>query len=611
MWFHADKFGKGLTIGDWFAVIWHGLPLDFSMSGYISILPFLLVLVSVFVYKKIIGKIINIYTYIILAVSTIIFSVDLDLYAYWNFRFDTTPLAFLATPAEASASFDPMLIFRQIAIMAVYFSVLFFTYRTVIFRRSVTEPAMTKRKKTGKAVLLLFVSALLFLPIRGGISDAVMNVGWVYFSDNMFLNHAAINPFWNFMDSLFRKKGFDKQYKFMPGEQAQVIVDDVLRSSPHLEDVTRFQNVLRLSPDKPKPNVILVVLESFSANVIGCLGGDSTVTPNLNRLSKEGVLFKNFYGASFRTDRGVSAILSGYPSQPRECIMKYPTKTGNLPNLGKTLKNEGYDLSFYYGGDENFTNMRSYLFNGGFRHIVSDKDFSRSDYASRWGAADGVVFNRMLADLSSTSLTHRGSTSLTHRTTLTHPFFNVLLTLNSHEPFTVPMKTKFEGENRDNLYRNAVYYTDSCIGDFIAKAKKQKWWDNTVIAFISDHAFNYPEGIEMHVPQRFHIIMLWLGGAIDKPMVVDKTGFQPDFINTLLSELEIGSADFQFGKNLLDPNAPEFACYTYNHGIGFVAKDGVSVIDLNTNKTILQHGKDYSEQAKAFLQVSFDDFAKR
>ena len=595
MWFHSDKFGAGLTVGDWFAVMKNGLPLDFSMSGYICIVPFLAVVASVWLKPRLTKKIIDIYTCVIVLVATIIFSVDLDLYRYWNFRLDTTPLAFLNTPQDASASFNPVLIFRQIAIMIAYFSVLFFIYKKFI---SKTIENFSEIKWAYSAILV-FVSAFLFLPIRGGVSDAVMNVGWVYFSDNMFLNHAAINPFWNFLNSLVTSDDFEGQYQFFPEEDAENIFNSLYKPDKRTTFFEPKRNTFLETCyvlDKEKPNIILVILEGFSAKVIGSLNGESDVTPNLNRLSKEGVLFTNFYATSFRTDRGVSAVLSGYPSQPRSCIMKYPAKTGALPNLGKTLKNAGYDLSFYYGGNENFTNMRSYLINGGFQRIISDKDFSRKDYASRWGAADHAVFSRMLADL--------------NERTDEKPFFNVLLTLSSHEPFTVPMKTRFVGENTDNLYRNAVYYSDSCIGNFIEAAKKQSWWDNSVVVFIPDHSFAYPEGLPMHLPERYHIPMLWIGGAVATPMIIDKIGYQPDFINTLLNQLNINAEDFRFGKNLLNPNTRGFACYTYNHGVGFIGEEGFCAIDLNTNKPILQNG-DYSDIAKAFLQYTFEDFVKR
>jgi len=586
MAYHQRQFGAGVSVGEWFAVMGHGLSMDLSMSGYICLIPFLLVAASIWLSARTTKRIINIYTCVAIAIVTLFFAIDLDLYAYWNFRLDVTPLAFLSSPKNAFASIDTALIFRQMIIMALYFFVLFFTYKKLISKSIINFP----QTKWGYFAPLLVASASLFLPIRGGFSAATMNVGWVYFSDNMFLNHAAINPLWNFLDSLTRQDDAKGKYSFFPEERAEQLFRSLYeRGAPPQADT-----VLRIK----RPNIILVILEGFSANVIGALGGDSTVTPRLNQLSREGILFKHIYATSFRTDRGIASLLSGYPSQPLSSVMKHPAKSGSLPNLGTTLKESGYDLSFYYGGDENFTNMRSYLVHGGFLQIISNKDFSRKEYASSWGAADQFVFTRMLSDL--------------NQRTGDAPFFNVLLTLSSHEPFTVPMERRFEGEDMGNKYRNAVYYTDSCIGAFVEEAKKQAWWKNTVVIFISDHSFSYPDALPIHVPERYHIPMVWIGGVIPTSMEVEKVGFQPDFINTILCQLEINDHEFRFGKNLLDPNTRGFACYTYNHGVGFVGEEGYFVLDLNTNTPILQSDKgEYGDVAKAFLHVTFDDFAIR
>lgn len=585
MLFHYDKFGDGIAVKDWFLVVWNGLPLDFSMSGYLCLLPFLFILASVWIKPSTIKKMLRVYFIVFGIIITVIFSVDLDLYSFWNFRLDTTPLAFLKTPQDAAASFTIGLVIRQIIIMLVYFTLLFFSYKKLIEK----DIEKFEEVKWPVSLLFLFLTALLFLPIRGGLTDATMNVGWVYYSENMFLNHAAINPFWNFLASIHSNEDFGEQYRFMDDKKAHRIFETMrYKKSGEQQQVIKNSN----------PNVIFVVLESFSANVIEPLGGISGVTPNLNKLSKEGILFTNFYATSFRTDRGVSAILSAYPSQPKDCIMKFPSKTTSLPNIGKTLKKENYNLSFYYGGDENFTNMRSYLVNAGFTNIVSDKDFSRKDYASSWGAADHVVFNKMIGDLKQRDKSK--------------PFFNVLLTLSSHEPFTVPMKKKFKGNNKDALYKNSVYYTDSCIGNFIEEAKKQDWWDSTLIVFVSDHAFNFPEGIPIHIPQRYHIVMLWLGGVVEKPMQVNEIAYQPDIAATVLDQLNMEHSDFIFSKNIFDKNSPKFAYYSYNHGFGLIEKDCSGVMDLNTNKPILNNSCEQTiERGQAFMQCVFDDLGKR
>ena len=129
------------------------------------------------------------------------------------------------------------------------------------------------------------------------------------------------------------------------------------------------------------------------------LGGEPDVAVQMDSLAKEGVLFTNFYANSFRTDRGLVAILSGYPAQPTTSIMKYPRKTQNLPAIAGSLRDAGYRTKYYYGGDADFTNMRSYLMSSGFENIISDQDFPVSERLSKWGAHDHLVFNRLLEDM--------------------------------------------------------------------------------------------------------------------------------------------------------------------------------------------------------------------
>lgn len=133
-----------------------------------------------------------------------------------------------------------------------------------------------------------------------------------------------------------------------------------------------------------RPDVLFIIMESFSSWLMTTLGGEPGVAVQLDSLAQEGVLFTNFYANSFRTDRGLVAILSGYPAQPTTSIMKYPRKTQSIPAIAGCLKNAGYRTKYYYGGDADFTNMRSYLMSSGFEDIVADRDFPVSERLSKW-----------------------------------------------------------------------------------------------------------------------------------------------------------------------------------------------------------------------------------
>ena len=214
-----------------------------------------------------------------------------------------------------------------------------------------------------------------------------------------------------------------------------------------------------------RPNVIMIVLESFSGIITEELGGIEGVAPTINRLYREGIGFTNFYANSFRTDRGLVSILSAYPAQPTTSIMKYPSKTQTLPSISQSLKKEGYDLEFLYGGDADFTNMRSYFIGAGFDKIVADQNFPISDRLSKWGVNDEKTFRYLSEQLKGEQ---------------TQPFMKLFLTLSSHEPFDVPMK-RFE-----DPYLNSVAYTDSCLGVFIDELKASPLWENTLVVLLPE-----------------------------------------------------------------------------------------------------------------------------
>ena len=332
----------------------------------------------------------------------------------------------------------------------------------------------------------------------------------VYFSQNQFLNHSAINPCFSLIASLSKQQDFAAQFNFFPEEERKEVME-TLSSSPRTgygneEDSMKPQTLLNTS----RPNILIILMESFSANAVGAVGGDSVITPNLNRLSREGVLFTNMYANSFRTDRGIVSVLNGYLAQPTTSIMKYPAKSQTLPSIAKSLTNEGYIANMLYGGDINFTNMQSYFFGSGYSRITADRDFPITSRLSKWGANDDITFRYLYEDIKS-----RDNQA---------PWLTTFLTLSSHEPFEVP----YHRLDEMGLYPNSVAFTDSCIGHFIEKLKELPVWKNTLVIFVSDHGYPYPKDVTGYEPRRYHIPMLWIGGAVKKPVVIDKLANQTD-----------------------------------------------------------------------------------
>lgn len=581
--YHSVKSTQ-LSATEILKVFGYGLRMDLSAAAYFSVIPFLLLLLTPPVPALVARRLINIYVIIITTVTTLLISADLQLYSVWGYRLDATPLQYLNTPTEmvASVAAAPVLLLSFLFLSLV--GVALFLY----FR--FFQPDFTNHHpRLGYYGLSLFLLALLVLPIRGGWQQIPINQSDVYFSEKIFANHAALNIPWNFGYSYFRKGNLDNPYQYLPEKEAQDLVQELYTYPPATESILKGKN----------PNVLFIILESYTAQFVGALGGEKDVTPELDKIAQEGILFTNFYASGDRSEKGLVALLSGYPVQTTTSIVKIPRKTERLPHLSQTLKAAGYNTSFYYGGELAFANMKSYLLTGGYEKLISKSDFPAKDYNSKWGVHDHLVLNRVAKDLK----------------TVKQPFFSTVFTLSSHEPYDVPIPTKFPGTDDASKFRNSVYYTDQAIGNFIREAKKQAWWQNTLVVLVADHGHTLPNFEDQDSPAKFRIPLILTGGALVKTGQVNPAvASQTDLAYSLLGQLNLPNQDFKWSKDLFNEQAKPFAFYVFNDGFGYLTDQGNFSFDNVSKKEINRRGE-VSEQdvktGKAYMQVSFDDFVKK
>ena len=595
------------SCADWFSVIWHGLPLDLSLAGYLTAIPGFLFITSVWTLSKSLHRIWCGYFLFISVLISIIFTVDLGLYEYWGFRLDATPLFyFFSSPKDAVASVSIWMVLGGIVAMAVYAVVLYAVFYGILLQKKLLLRMKLPYRRLKVSGILLLMTGLLFIPIRGGFTVSTMNVGKVYFSAEQRLNHAAINPAFSLMESLAKQKDFSKQYRFMEAAEADRLFKDMLEpagaggQTEETDSVLQPADSLHTLFNTQRPDVLFVILESFSSRLMTALGGEPNIAVHLDSLSKEGVLFTNFYANSFRTDRGLVAILSGYPAQPTTSIMKYPRKTQSIPAIAGSLRKAGYGTKYYYGGDADFTNMRSYLMSSGFEDIVSDQDFPVTERLSKWGAHDHLVFNRLLEDLKAEAAEGTAEEKTPH--------FRVLQTSSSHEPFEVP----FRRLENDRL--NAFAYTDSCAGDFVRQFRELPQWKNTVIVFVPDHLGAYPEHIDNLSVERYRIPLLMVGGAVREPRRIDVYGSQHDIAATLLAQLALPHDEFVFSKDMLNPASHHFAFFTVPDAFGMVTADNQVIFNCQAGTVVVDEGTAKGKNlplGKAYLQKLYDDIAKR
>ena len=590
------------SFADWLSVMWHGLPLDLSLAGYLTALPALLLVVSLWTLRPWLMYVLRGYFGLVALLMGSIFIIDGLLYDFWGFRLDSTPLFyFFTSPKDVVASVDWYYVVSGVFFIVLATLVLYAIFHVLLLTAPQWRMMCISSNCFVFSFILLIVVGVLFIPIRGGFTVSTMNTGKVYFSPDQRLNHAAINPAFSLMESLSKQKDFASQYRFLAPEEADrrfcvmqdpaVMIDRFMNSciTVHADSASRLFHVRR-------PDILLVILEGFSSHLMNSLGGEPGVAVTLDSLAGEGVLFTNFYANSFRTDRALVSILSGYPAQPTTSIMKYPRKTQSIPALAGALRDAGYDTKYYYGGDADFTNMRSYLMSSGFNSIISDTDFPLTDRLSKWGVHDHLVFRRLLDDL-----TAEGDTA-------SRPRLRVLQTSSSHEPFEVP----FRRLANDRL--NAFAYTDSCLGDFICRYRRLPQWERTVIVMVPDHQGGYPEQMDNLSFDRYKIPLLMVGGAVDGPRRIDVCGSQQDIAATLLAQLGLHHGNFIFSKDLMNEGSPHFAFFTFPDAFGILSEDGRVVYDNQAGRPVLLEGPAADElllQGKAYLQKLYDDIANR
>jgi phosphoglycerol transferase MdoB-like AlkP superfamily enzyme len=564
----------------------HGIKLDISAIGYIFIFPLLASLPALWISGDWFRHFIRIYTWILLFVSSSLVIGDAVLYTYWGFRMDYTPFIYLKTPKDAAASVSTITIV-VVCITVILITVLFgYLYKRFIDR--LFSDSSDVRFKIPATFFYMLLFGSLIIPIRGGFGTAPVNAGTVYFNENLFANHAAINVVWNVGASYFNRNPTRNPYSF----------GDLKKAVSLRDTLTLKKGVTRKVLNTGRPNIMLIILESFGNRLIGPLGGDSLTTPCINKLIDEGLLFSNFYASGNRTDKALPAILNGFPAQPAVSIIKEPKKTQSMLSLVKIMNGQGYSSSFWYGGDINFANFNSFVIASGFHQIVTMDNFDPSYHNSNWGVYDHVLFETL-----------KDSMGITEE-----PFFRVLLTLSSHEPFDIPMDPVFKGKDELTKFRNSIYYTDKAVGDFITWAKTTDWWKNTLVILVADHCRRNSTDDLVYSQDIFKIPMLWMGGALNEPgKRIEKFGSQVDISLTLLNQLDI-SGNFPYAKDLLSDESNSFAFYTFNEGFAFITDSSAVIYDHKLGEPVIRTGvnPDITETlGKAYLQVLYDDFMKR
>lgn len=582
-----------VPLSETMATFYHALSLDLSMTAYLAIIPLAGYTYWFLSGRKVVElKWISTYNIVLIVLFSIISVINFNIYREWGSKVNAKAVGFaISTPTEALASSASSPIGLSLALLVLIIALSLFMQRWVVSRKLTfgNNPVWLR------AVVSILLVALTFLLIRGGLRGSPITQSMAYFSKEQLLNQAAVNTEWNLLrSSLSERMARTNPYVYLDPKNADQLIKELY--TPEKDSTIQ---ILKTS----KPNVVLVIIESFTADLTQTLGNETGITPHFDTLMHKGILFDRIYASGNRTDKGIIASLAGFPTLASGSVVKWPEKMQKLPAISQSLYKNGYQTSFYYGGESEFDNYKAFILSHDYQRLIDKNNFKKTELQSTWGKYDETVFARQLTDMNSEK----------------QPFFSTLLTLTNHEPYSLPGKAKFGNSDNAAKFKSTAYYTDSCINAYLNNAKKESWYPNTLFIFVADHGHVLPkQAHEIYSPERYHIPLLFYGDVIKdefKGRKFSNVGSQIDIAATLLAQLKIPSKEFVWSKNLLNPYTKPFAYFSWDNGMGFIDNQQCVTFD-NVGKMILDNSNPKDkvktaqllDHAKAYLQKVYQQF---
>ena len=572
---------------------YYALKIDIAAACYLLLFPVLVMLIeSVFDIKWLV-KIRRAYVLFVLFINALATSADPGLYKEWGVKMNYRVLLFFDHPSEvlSTATTQQLILFVLLTIMQT--ALFYYLYIKLIK----PNEARDRKNKFTAFISSACLVPLLVMGIRGGWQQIPIQVSESFYSTNEHLNWAAVNTLWNFGQSITAgmQYGLHNPYHFYKKEEAQKIVKN-------LYTIPGGSTTIFLKSDHP--NIVLIIFEGWSADLIASISENQehSCTPNFDLLASHGLLFSQCLASGERSDQGLAAILSSFPSLPLSSVVNYPEKVDQLPSLLKPFKAKGYNSLFLFGGQLSYGNLKSLIYHNGFDKVIEEKDIDPKIYRGRLGVHDEHTFGILYNELNS----------------MKSPFFAGYFTQSTHFSYDYPKsKKQISWAGRESDYANSLMYADSCLGDFFEKARSQPWFTNTLFIMVADHSHVMPWNDDHTKVTLHHIPLLFYGDVIKEDyrgIKRNKTVSQQDICATLLSQLNLPHDDFKWSKDIMNPNARSFAYWTFTDGFGFTrAADCEIVYDLANKKTIsTSHTQcdsaNIAQEGLSYLQMVFEDF---
>ncbi|MBK9359512.1 MAG: sulfatase-like hydrolase/transferase [Bacteroidales bacterium] len=580
---------EGIEFKEAVASYWHALHLDLATTSYFLIFPFVLLLIQSIYSPHWLNKVNKVYVFIGVFLFCLLTVVELGIYPEWKTKLPFKAFTYLTNPTEVYDTISTRLFFTLLGLFLVKFTISYLVYIRWFYKDIVNAG----RNYLFIAAFAVITPILLLIGVRGGVQQIPINQSESYYSHHNILNLASVNSGFNLFISVIENyKNFGKNpYAFYSNEEVSKTIHDIFKTE-------RDSTTMVLTTQRP--NIVLLILESWSADLIESLGGESGITPEFHKLEKEGILFTSLWATGPRSEQAMSSIFGGFPAHPISSITVQPDKFSKLTTITQKLIDQGYNTSFYFGGQLIYGNIRGFILHNGFHRITELENFGNDVKKGKLGVHDEFTLARQLNDLNREK----------------QPFFSALFTLSSHSPYDQPMEDVLDWGENEKPYINSAFYTDRSVGDFIRNAKKQPWYKNTLFIVVADHSHNSYRNWSFTTPLYHKIPLLFFGDVIKpefKGTRNQRLFNQCDIASTLLHQMDIDAREFHWSRNMFNPYSPEFAYYSFEEGVGWIRPAGHMVYDARvrhfSEESISEKYRDsIVREGKSYLQAVFEEY---
>ncbi|HED35077.1 MAG TPA: LTA synthase family protein [Gammaproteobacteria bacterium] len=561
-------------------ILIQGVRFDIILMGIVLAIPAILTPIAS-AYKPVARvwfKLINFYLALIFS---IILFVELSSPSFIN-QYDLRPdflyVEYLKYPKEVFSTLWSAYRLPLIASTILTLTAGYYLFRVLDkIDHSRTEMSPLKAVLLTPVILLICVAA-----IRSTLDHRPVNPSTVAFSSDPLINMLPLSSAYSVLYAIHESQNEDSSkhpYGEMPWQKVIDIVKHEMHTRPDtfLSDNLPTLHYQKAFVQREKPlNLVVILEESLGAEYVGALGGRQ-ITPELDKLSKQGIWFENMYATGTRSVRGIEAVITGFTPTPSRSVVKLGKSQTNFFTFAQLLAQHNYKTSFIYGGESHFDNMRRFFANNGFEKIVDENNYENPAFYGSWGASDEDLFNKAHSEFVQQSANNQ-------------PFFSLVFTSSNHPPFDYPEgRIQVDGPEKQTI-DNAVKYADYALGQYIEKARKSDYWKNTLFLIIADHSDKVYGTAPVPV-RHFHIPALILGGKI-KPRLYQPVASQIDTLPTLLSLMGIDNENPAIGHDLSQSILQKNTVYK---GRAIMQFGGSQAYMEGNHVAILQKGQPVSE----------------